>query len=109
MEPKHTNIFFDVFVNLQSSSGLGGPEELPRLTQLMRMYRGSAALGSFRLQKPYITLLLSKVSVISAKPPPVQQSSTISQRGQLAAAGWTQNVVTEPVRQGRIEHLMSYC
>lgn len=39
-------------------------------TQLMRMYRGRAALGSFRLQKPYITLALSKVSVISARPPP---------------------------------------
>lgn len=51
----------------------------PRLTQLMRMYRGSVALGSFRLQKPYITLLLSKVSVISAKPPPVRQSNMISQ------------------------------
>lgn len=75
----------------------------PRLTQLMRMYRGSVALGSFRLQKPYITLLLSKVSVISAKPPPVRQSNMISQWGQIAAVGprwdgktWSQTSVINP-------------
>lgn len=45
-----------------------------RLTQLMRMYRGRAEVGSFRLQKPYITLPLSKVSVISARPPPAPQN-----------------------------------
>lgn len=38
----------------------------------MRMYLGRAAAGSFRLQKPYITLALSKVSVTSARPPPAQ-------------------------------------
>lgn len=69
----------------------------------MRMYRGSVALGSFRLQKPYITLLLSKVSVISAKPPPARQSNTISQWGRLAAVGprwdgktWSQTSVINP-------------
>ncbi|TNN24364.1 hypothetical protein EYF80_065511 [Liparis tanakae] len=40
----------------------------------MRMYRGSAAVGSFRLQKPYITLALSKVSVMAARPPPAAQN-----------------------------------
>lgn len=65
-----------------SDKVLQGSEDqtnFPRLTQLMRMYRGSVALGSFRLQKPYITLPLSKVSVISAKPPPARQSNMISQ------------------------------
>lgn len=75
----------------------------PRLTQLMRMYRGSVALGSFRLQKPYITLLLSKVSVISAKPPPARQSNMISRWGRIAAVGprwdgktWSQTSVINP-------------
>lgn len=51
------------------------------------MYRGSVALGSFRLQKPYITLLLSKVSVISAKPPPATPAQSHFWKAAAQAGG----------------------
>lgn len=113
MEPKRTNLFCDVFVNLQSSSGLGGPAEPPPthpVDEDVSWQRGVGLLQAAEaVHHPAVVegqRDLRQTASCAAKQRHVTAGSS---RRCRATAGRAQNVATEPAWHERIEHLMSCC
>lgn len=98
---------------IEGRNGDFSPKALPgkgegqsSLTQLMRTYLGRPELGSFTLQKAYITFPLLSSSTISSRPPSAPGEKGEAVRQEIMYTRWEWWLLPETTLQGEhSEHL----